>query len=152
MKIGALVLRDIHEPVAPSWWPPAPGWWLVALAIVLLAAWFWWRSWKRRVHSARVQAVFDRTVDAAATPATKVAAISELLRRASRRKDPAADRLDGEDWMAFLDSGLPEPTFVSGPGALLRDGAFRPDPGTDAVEALRIVARARFLDWMGVRP
>ena len=30
-----LPLRDVHEGVAPAWWPPAPGWWLLLGAIVI---------------------------------------------------------------------------------------------------------------------
>ena len=45
----ASLLRDIHLPQVPAWWPPRPGWWLVAL--VLLAAVLWWLrrmpAWKR---------------------------------------------------------------------------------------------------------
>ena len=35
-----LVLRDVHEGLAPAWWPPAPGWWMVLGAVVAVAAWF----------------------------------------------------------------------------------------------------------------
>lgn len=143
-----LPLRDVHEPAAPSWWPPAPGWWIafgVLLVVVAVLAWWRWRRARRLRLAARL---FDDAIFAADTPARKVAAISELLRRAARRRDPVADTLDGDDWLRLLDSGLPQPVFRDGPGALLLDGAFRPAVDADAVEALRIAARARFLDWM----
>lgn len=143
-----LPLRDVHEPAAPSWWPPAPGWWGVfgvLLAVVAVLAWWRWRRARRLRLAARL---FDYAVAAADTPTEKVAAISELLRRAARRRDPAADTLDGDDWLRLLDSGLPQPVFADGPGLLLLDGAFRPKVDENAVEALRIAARARFLDWM----
>lgn len=143
-----LPLRDVHEPAAPPWWPPAPGWWIVfgvLLAVVAVLVWWRWRRARRLRLAARL---FDDTVAAADTPARKVAAISELLRRAARRRDPAADTLDGDDWLRLLDSGLPQPVFAEGPGALLLDGAFRPAVDGDAVDALRVAARARFLDWM----
>ncbi|TWT20242.1 DUF4381 family protein [Luteimonas marina] len=143
-----LPLRDVHEPAAPPWWPPAPGWWIVfgvLLAVVAALAWWRWRRARRRRLAARL---FDGTVAAADTPAKKIAAISELLRRAARRRDPAADTLDGDAWLRLLDSGLPQPVFASGAGALLLEGAFRPAVDENAVEALRIAARARFLDWM----
>ena len=149
LQAGELPLRDIHEPAAPPWWPPAPGWWIVAGIVLLAVAWLAWRHW-RRVRARRLaERMFDEAVAAASTPTARVAAMSELLRRAARRRDPAADALDGDDWLRFLDAGLPRPAFTEGAGALLRDGAFRPAADPDEVEALRELARARFLAWMG---
>lgn len=149
LQAGELPLRDIHEPAAPPWWPPAPGWWIVAGIALLAAAWLAWRHW-RRVRARRLaERMFDEAVAAALTPTARIAAMSELLRRASRRRDPAADALDGDDWLRFLDASLPRPAFTEGAGALLRDGAFRATADADEVEALRALARARFLDWMG---
>ena len=143
-----LVLRDIHQPAAPGWWPPAPGWWAVfavaALALLLLAAW----AWHRRRRRQAIAALFDRVVGAAATPAARVAAMSELLRRAARRRDPTADRLQGDAWLAFLDAGNRHPVFAGEAGRLLLEGGFRRDTDAAAVAALQPLARARYLDWM----
>jgi hypothetical protein len=147
----ALVLRDIHAPAAPPWWPPAPGWWLLFAALVLitgLGAW-WLARRRRRAHA--IARLFDDALARADTPAARIAAISELLRRAARRRDPQADRLQGEAWLTFLDTGLARPVFAAGAGSVLRDGAFRRDVSEDDVEALRGVARARFIEWMGIR-
>ena len=57
--------------------------------------------------------------------------MSDLLRRAARRKDPLADRLQGDDWLRFLDQGMTPPCFEHGPGALLREGA---NPATADVD------------------
>ena len=144
----ALALKDVHAGVAPPWWPPAPGWWLVAAAFLLLLAvlGLWWHiRARRRREAARY---FDDALGRAATPVAQIAAMSELLRRAARRIDAQADRLQGDDWLRFLDAGLKQPAFLHGPGALLRDGAFRPDADHADVEALRVVARRRYLDWM----
>lgn len=143
-----LVLRDVHEGIAPAWWPPAPGWWMVLGAVVAVAAWFAWRALRRRRRRAMILRLFDETVAQAATPSMQVAAMSELLRRAARRKHANADTLDGEDWLRFLDAGLPQPVFAAGAGALLRDGGFRADVSAHEAEALRIVARERYLHWM----
>ncbi len=74
--------------------------------------------------------------------------MSELLRRAARQVDPAADRLEGVDWLQFLDDGQPGGPFSAGAGALLRDGGFRTDVAEDEVAALRALARERYLSWM----
>ncbi len=143
-----LPLRDIHLPPMPPLWPPAPGWWLlgaVFLVLVVGAVALVWRRRRRRRAWARA---FDDAVARAATTAGRIAAMSELLRRAARRIDPAADTLLGEDWLAFLDTGLETSPFRSGPGVLLHDGPYRRDVADSDIEALRVLARARFLSWM----
>ena len=143
-----LPLKDVHPGVAPAWWPPAPGWWLVFGVIVVIIAIVAWRvAMKRRQHVAILR-LFDETVSRAVTPSQQIAAMSELLRRAARRKDPSADRLQGDDWLRFLDRGMSPPCFEHGPGALLRDGAFRRDVDEGAARALRTVARQRYVTWM----
>lgn len=150
-----LPLREAHLPEAPGWWPPPPGWWLVAavLVVVLIAIALWRRRARRRRHA--VEVLFDTTVDAvpgdaALGNAARVAAMSELLRRAARRRDPSADRLQGADWLRFLDDGprvRGSRTFADVGGVLL-DGGFRRDVDPGALAALRPVARARFVALM----
>jgi LPXTG-motif cell wall-anchored protein len=148
MQADALVLRDIHQPPAPPWWPPAPGWWLVMLGIAVLAGIAGWFAWRRRRRARAIACVFDTRLAQARTPSEEVAAMSELLRRAARRRDPDADKLLGDDWLRFLDTGLQAPVFATGAGAILRDGGYRRDVSPQDVEALRMAARTRFLDWM----
>ena len=151
MSTDALVLRDIHQPPAPGWWPPAPGWWLLAALVLMAAAWFGWRAWRRRQRRRALVRLFDDTVAQARAPAEQVAAMSELLRRAARTVDPRADTLLGDDWLRFLDEGMPVPAFSAGAGTLLRDGGYRREVPAQALHALRAVARERFLRWMGAR-
>ncbi|MGH8081260.1 MAG: DUF4381 domain-containing protein [Lysobacter sp.] len=146
-----LVLRDVHLPAAPSWWPLAPGWWLLiaAIAIVALVAYLWARRRARRRRE--ITQLFDSTLAQAATPTAQVAAISELLRRAARRRDSQADRLHGEQWLEFLDRGSKRRDFAEGSGRLLLDGGYRRQVDPAQAQALREIARRRFLQWMGVR-
>lgn len=142
-----LVLRDVHVPPAPSWWPPAPGWWLVLLAVlVLIAIPLVWLL-RKRVRSRRLRVLFDQACTPALAPPAQVAAASELLRRAARRVDPAADRLQGDAWMRFLD-GKQGQDFSQGVGQLLKDGGFRPRIDPHQLEQLRDLARARFVQLM----
>ena len=87
-----LQLRDIHLPPEPSWWPPAPGWWVLAIlllvAAVLLTRWVWRRMRARR-RLARLMAEFDAAAGLV-DPGARLAAISQLLRRAARLRDPRA--------------------------------------------------------------
>lgn len=155
MAMQDLPLRDIHQPPPPPWWPPAPGWWwLVAVLLVLLAfaVWWWLRARRRRAAIVRL---FDERVRAAATPVERVAAMSELLRRAARRSDPAADRLQGDAWLAFLDGATQaanaKTPFSSGVGRVLLDGGFRREIDDDAAAALLPLARRRYLELMALR-
>lgn len=146
-----LLLRDVHQPPPPPWWPPAPGWWLLAAAVLLLAAVLAWLAWRRSRRRRALARLFDQTLQEAPTPAARVAAMSELLRRAGRRRDPRADTLHGDDWLRFLDAGSPRPLFAGELGRLLLDGGFRMDTDEAAVAMLAPHARQRFLEWMGRR-
>ncbi len=140
-------LRDIHLPSSPGWWPPAPGWWVLA---ALLAVALWWlarRALRTRHRRDRIRCGlgdYDRALnDAGAAPA-KIAAASQLLRRAAMTRDAASALLEGDAWLRFLDGDDPAQPFTSGPGRLLRDGGFRRDIADDIAPALAL-ARARFV-------
>lgn len=148
MAMPDLVLRDIHQSAPPPWWPPATGWWWLAAALlaVPLALLGWWalRVWRRR----RWARLFDDEVAQARNAAARISAMSALLRRAARRCSAEADRLQGEEWLAFLDSGQPGAPFTAGAGRSLVDGAFRPAVKDAEAAAVQPLARARFLALM----
>lgn len=146
MDPSQLVLRDVHLPPAPALWPPAPGWWLLAAAVLVIAvALLLWR-WRRRRARQRWLAWFDQQIRNADASA-EVAALSALLRRAARRVDARADRLQGDEWLRFLD-GSSGQGFSSGQGHLLLHGAFQRQVDAQAVEQLRAAARTRFVELM----
>ena len=116
------------------------------MAVLLALAAVWWMR-RRRLESA-VARLFDEAIDRAETPAEQVAAMSQLLRRAARRRDPGADRLDADAWLDFLDDGLAGQPFRTGAGKLLGDGGFRAEVAQAEVAALRPLARQRYLSWM----
>lgn len=146
-----LPLHDVHPGIAPGWWPPAPGWWMLAVILLIIVLGTAWWSLRRRRHHAAFLQLFDAAVDHAETPSQQVAAMSELLRRAARRRDLAADRLQGEAWLKFLDDRLPDQPFSAGEGRLLLDGAFRADVAKTEVAVLRTLARRRYQSWMQLR-
>ncbi|MFP5373677.1 MAG: DUF4381 family protein [Gammaproteobacteria bacterium] len=148
MNAPDLVLRDIHQPPPPPWWPPAPGWWILAAAVLLVSALALWWLARRRARRRQVAALFDDALAAAPDAAAQVAAISELLRRAARRRDPGADRLQGADWLRWLDRELAPARFSTGPGRLLLDGGFRREVPDAEVAALRTLARGAYLELM----
>ena len=154
MQAQELVLRDVHVPVAPSLWPPAPGWWLLSIGILLVVAIVWTLHWRKRRRIRGWQRMFDDACrDAPA--AAQIAAISELLRRAARRVDARADRLQGDDWLRFLDGNIKGENrprgFSAGAGRVLLDGGYRRDLPASEVAATKALARARFLELMAKR-
>ena len=151
MPGDTLVLRDIHQPPAPPWWPPAPGWWLIAALLLIVLAVGWWLAARRRRRQRAITALFDAALAAAPSPEAQVAAMSELLRRAARRREPAADRYDGDAWLRFLDADGKQPQFSTDVGRLLLEGGFRREVDATAVAALRPLARQRYLSWMSQR-
>lgn len=146
-----LPLKDVHAGIAPNWWPPAPGWWMLAAIVVLIVVvviWWWWR--RRRLKEAILR-LFDEALDQAGTPSQQVAAMSALLRRSARLRNPAADRMEGDAWLEFLDDGLPDQPFTTGAGSLLLDGGFRADVAAADAAQLRVLVRQRYLSWMQIK-
>ena len=142
-----LQLRDIHLPAEPSWWPPAPGWWLLAilliLAAVLLTRWIW-RHVRRRRRLTRLMAEFDAAASLG-DPGARLVAISQLLRRAARLRDPRAASLQGEDWLRFLTRVDEQQPPATETWRILLNGPWQPQIDAAAVDALIDVARRCFL-------
>lgn len=146
-----LVLRDIHQPAVPSWWPPAPGWWLLLAVLVLAAAmlvFFRLRRWRRKRAWARL---FDASLAETGSPSERIGAMSALLRRAARMRSPAADKLQGDRWLAFVNDEPGLPALTPELGQLLLEGGFRPDVDETRLRELQQAVRARFLLWTGAR-
>lgn len=119
----AALLRDIHLPEAPPWWPPRPGWWLVAL--VLLAAGLWWLrrlpAWKREALAllGAAEADYARHGDTVRL----LADVSVLLRACALKLEERAEvaGLTGGAWIECLRElgrgacPAPEEALVHGP-------------------------------------
>jgi len=150
-------LRDIHLPPDPSWWPPAPGWWLLAIAVLVLAAFAiraLVRAWRERAWQRRVALELDRIAALHASqpdPVRLATDVSQLLRRASLLIEPNAAALHGDEWLAFLDRQFDEGTktapvarFRTDTGRALTDTAYRraDDPAT-SVDAPALLGLAR---------
>jgi len=128
-------LRDIHPAAAPGWWPPAPGWWLLALllvaAVALLIRWLLrqWSVARRRRRLLQVLEGLGREVDPASQPHEYLARINRLFRVVALRAfpDTACVRLQGEDWVRFLVSMLPDGA-VPDSLAALASGPYQPTP------------------------
>jgi hypothetical protein len=101
-----LVLRDIHMPPAPSWWPLASGWWVLfgVVCIVAIAAWLLSRHMRRkREIRRRILAEIDQLAARySQDDAAYAASLHQLLRRAARRYADDAHSSQGERWKQVL--------------------------------------------------
>ena len=155
-------LRDIHEPIAPGFWPPAPGWWLVfGLGVVaLVLGTLFARRWVR--HRAALRAPYVAAerqirlaarqhaageIDARALADRISDVLKRLLVRVERRQRAATAAGDG--WTQALAARFPQPELAT-LGEALGNARFRPHFDADvtglatkAIDALERAARER---------
>ena len=133
-----LPLRDLHLPEAIGWWPLAPGWWFVLFLVATAVGYLVWRAYKRWQHNAprrfalRQLARYEREYVEHRNPVTLARQLSELLRRvmlAYAPRDEVAG-LTGENWLQWLDRGMPLPYFHTEGGKSLLQLPYR-DPASD---------------------
>ena len=134
-------LIDIHAAPQPGWWPPAPGWWVLALALLLLLAFLRRRLLARLAVGRRRRAWFrdlDRLLaeyDPDTQPQEHLAALNRLFRAVALKAfpDTACARLQGEEWVQFIFTLLPDDTPREGL-APLAHGPYQAVPRFDAAE------------------
>ena len=147
-------LRDLHLPEAIGWWPLAPGWWVLLALVVVALAYTAWRLYKRwqfyapRRYALRELARFEAEYLEHRDPVALGKQLSELLRRGMLAYAPREEvaGLTGDDWLAWLDEGMPLPYFHTEGGKSLLDLPYR-DPEGDFsdidVDALVSAVRMR---------
>jgi hypothetical protein len=140
-------LKDIHGAADPGWWPPAPGWWLLALLLAAVLGFSLRILAVRIAHHRRKRSwigVLDRLnrrCDPEQQPQAYLAGINRMFRAVALRAFPQAPcaRLQGQEWVAFIRSMMPDGTD---PDCLraLASGPYEASPQFDAA-ALRRSAR-----------
>mgnify|MGYP001546236083 CR=1 FL=1 len=138
MEPTDLPLRDIHLPEAVGLWPLAPGWWLVIGLVVLTLGWLMIRAWRRwqfnapRRYALKSLAAVEAEYLSHRDPVRLAKAVSSLLRRGMLAYAPRGEvaGLTGEDWLRWLDEGLPVPYFHTEGGRSLLQLPYR-DPDGD---------------------
>ncbi len=140
------VLRDIHLPADPAWWPPAPGWWLLAALVVVLLALLVW-GLRRSLRTARVRrAVRDdlqrlrQRYQDDGDRAQLLAGLHQLLRRVARVHVPAAASQRGAAWFATL-ARVPVAAEVLVSLRQLDAALYQPQPALDPLLALAATER-----------
>lgn len=145
-------LRDLHLPEAIGWWPLAPGWW-VLVALLLVGIGFLVRAWLKVRARGAARRFALRQLDEIVNqyeerkdPVEFGTNLSELLRRTMLAYAPRLDvaGLTGEAWLQWLDQGLAQPVFSSGPGRQILELPYRrPDAELDVADLDRLVAAVR---------
>ena len=144
-------LRDIHEPLAPGWWPPAPGWWLLALVAAIGVLWGLRRILRQRRRTAPYRAARARfaaldarhatgAIDARTFANDANALLKALLVETEHRAD--AVRASGDAWLALLRQRCGDAAFTEAPGRLLGNDRFRRTVDDDGTELAALLRRA----------
>ncbi len=144
-------LRDIHAATDPGWWPPAPGWWVLAvlaLALMVLALRYGYRQWRVMRRRRRLLAALRhiaRDINPAECPHEYLARLNRVFRVVALRAFPgtACVRLQGIEWVRFIQSRIPRGVVSEGLAALA-SGPYEPRPEFDA-GGLQKLARS----WVG---
>lgn len=160
MDEKALPLRDLHLPDAIGWWPLAPGWWAVLAIVAAALGYLAWRLFKRwqfhapRRYALRELARFEAEYLEHRNPVTFGKQLSELLRRGMLAYAPREEvaGITGEEWLAWLDEGMPLPYFHTEGGKSLLDLPYR-DPQGDfsAIDIDALVSAVRMRLGVPVR-
>jgi hypothetical protein len=131
-------LQDIHGAGDPGWWPPAPGWWILAvllLAVLVFLARIAARKLAAHRRKKALLAVLE-SINQELSPTEDsheyLARLNRLFRVVALRAFPGTGcaRLEGESWVGFLASLLPEKSDTSSLSALSR-GPYEPNPEFD---------------------
>jgi hypothetical protein len=139
-------LHDIHGTGQPGWWPPAPGWWVLAVVLLLLAAFVlrkilnWQMVHRRRKAWLRALDELNTEHDPVQQPHEYLAAVNRLFRAVAVKAfpDTACARLQGDEWVAFIVSLMPEQEAADCLGVL----ASGPYESLPRFEASSLIASA----------
>lgn len=132
-------LQDIHGAASPGWWPPAPGWWVLA-ALLLGALFFALRRLRRGLDVRRRRRAWllaledlNRRHDPLESPREFLADLNRLFRAVAVRAfpDTTCTRLQGEEWVSFIVSLMPDGTSADSLRALA-SGPYQPLPSFEA--------------------
>jgi len=142
-------LNDIVLPPAVDWWPLAPGWYVLAGLLVLVLAWFGYRSVRRwQANRYRRAALIElqqlsRGMEDASMREACLRQVPVLLKRAAVSAYPRSQvaALTGAPWVQFLNSTLSRPVFTPVVGCYLDQLAYE----TGNLHAIDAQARAELL-------
>lgn len=143
-------LADIATPSPVSWMPQTWGWAALAIVLVLLAAWGFWR-WHtyRQANRYRREALAELSaleahLAGAQDRAQLLVSIAALLKRTALGawQRPAVASLSGQGWVAFLRKSAGSSGFPDDAATLLDDLEYRAGRSLGDVDETRVAAFA----------
>jgi len=146
-----LAIRDIHLPDSALWWPPAPGWWIVFILLVVIGFGFYIykktyfnRKLKKNIKLELSQYYLD--FENTSNAQLLIQQLSALLRRVAlyRFKELSVAKMQGNEWLEFLDSTLPDEQskqhlFKTGTGKIFLEGPYQPVIDNDVKPVYELV-------------
>ncbi len=113
-------LNDIVLPPPVSWWPLASGWYFLSGLLLLVAAWFLYRSIQRWNHNRYRRAALhelneiSKGLQSESARERSLRQIPSLLKRTALSAYPRDEvaSLSGDDWHRFLNATLKTPLFT----------------------------------------
>jgi hypothetical protein len=139
-----LPLRDIIAPLEQGWWPPAPGWWLVAAIALFLVGWLvkvlvkFFTYEYSALRKAALRELANLPQQEGINDRHFAEQISALLKRVAivRYTEQQPARLNGEDWLAFLDQSDSSQIFSQSGGRALLEVQYQASASLNRNELL----------------
>jgi hypothetical protein len=146
-------LIEITPPPPASYQPETVGWFVLLGLLVLSAAWFAYRRYRRhkanqyRRWALEKLEVINGMLEQNLGLENPLKEIPVLVKQTALHAYPRPEvaSLSGEDWLRFLDTSYGGTEFSDGPGQLLAQSAYLPDErikeykGEDIRQLLKLV-------------
>ena len=132
-------LAEPQEPLAVSMTPQTAGWTVMAFTLVVLAASFSWRWYRRwRANAYRRSALAD--LSACGDDPVEIATILRCTALAAWPREDVAS-LTGTDWLEFLDRTGGDGEFGEGIGKIILSAPYQSQPEASAPDLHALASR-----------
>jgi hypothetical protein len=139
-----LPLRDIIAPLEQGWWPPAPGWWFVAAVVLFMVGWLvkalvkYFTYEYAALRKAALRELANLPQQEGLNDRQFAEQTSALLKRVAmvRYAEQQPARLNGEDWLTFLDQSSSSQIFSQSGGSALLEAQYQASASLNRNELL----------------
>lgn len=131
-ETDTLLLRDIHLPGSPDFWPLAIGWWLLLTIVFFISFWLYLKI-SKQIKIKKQQAIIFKQLKKleeklhSGPDNETLSKYNVLLRQLSIANYPRTEvaNLTGAEWLAFLDRSGETHEFSRGAGRILVDAPYQ---------------------------